>query len=152
MKEPNPIRMIGAGESDLYNSFSKSWLQLVFSNPKDVLQSKIMLTSQFFSWRLKSKSNQLYTKCLDISTNFNSRTSFVFFSSFMFIFFLISYVRRKSTRLVENLIVLAFYLLGFLSISIAFIGDNQRYLIPISLLTLMLLLLGGKQSSRSNTD
>jgi hypothetical protein len=53
---------------------------------------------------------------------------------------------------VENLIVLAFYLFGFLSISIAFIGDNQRYLIPISLLTLKLLLLGSKQSSRSSTD
>ena len=153
VKVPNPIRMIGAGESDLYNSFSKSWLQLVFSNPKDVLQSKIMLTSQFFlAGDSSPKATSYIQNVLTLPLTLTRELRLFSFLPFMFIFFLISYVRRKSTRLVENLIVLAFYLLGFLSISVAFIGDNQRYLIPISLLTLKLLLLGGKQSSRSNMD
>lgn len=153
VKEPNPIRMIGAGESDLYNSFLKSWLQLVFSNPKDVLQSKIMLTSQFFlAGDSSPKATSYIQDVLTFPLTLTRELRLFSFLPFMFLFFLISYLRRKSTRLVENLIVLAFYLFGFLSISIAFIGDNQRYLIPISLLTLKLLLLGGKQSSRLNTD
>ena len=153
VKELNPIRMIGAGESDLYNSFLKSWLQLVFSNPKDVLQSKIMLTSQFFLAGDSSPEATSYIQnVLTFPLTLTRELRLYSFLPFISLFFLISYVRRKSTRLVENLIVLAFYLFGFLSISIAFIGDNQRYLIPISLLTLKLLLLGGKQSSKSNMD
>ena len=153
VKEPNPIKMIGAGESDLYDSFLESWLQLVYSNPKDVLQSKIMLTSQFFlAGDSSPKATSYIQNVLTFPLTLTRELRLFSFLPFIFLFFLISYVRRKSTRIVDNLIVLAFYLFGFLSISIAFIGDNQRYLIPISLLTLKLLLLGGKQSSRLNTD
>jgi hypothetical protein len=153
VKEPNPIKMIGAGESDLYDLFLESWLRLIYSNPKDVLQSKIMLTSQFFlAGDSSPKATSYIQNVLTFPLTLTRELRLFSFLPFIFSFLLISYVRRKSTRLVENLIVLAFYLFGFLSISIAFIGDNQRYLIPISLLTLMLLLLGGKQSSRSNTD
>ena len=152
VKTQNPIKMIGVGESDLYDSFLKSWLALVFSNPKDVLQSKIMLTSQFFlAGDSSPKATSYLQNILTFPLTLTRELRLFSFLPFIFLFFLINYVRRKSTRLVENLIVLAFYLCGFLSISIAFIGDNQRYLIPISLLTLKLLLLGGKQSSRLNT-
>lgn len=153
VKEPSPIRMIGAGESALYDSFFESWLQLVSSNPKEVIQSKIMLTSQFFlAGDSRPKATSSLQNILTFPLTLTRELRLFSFLPFIFVFFLMCYVRRKSTRFVENLSVLGFYLIGFLSISIAFIGDNQRYLIPISLLTVMLLLLGRKSGSRLSTD
>jgi len=149
MSQPNPIKMIGAGESNLYDSFFESWLQLVSNNPKELVQSKLMLTSQFFlAGDSRPHSNSSLQGVLTLPLTLTREFRLFSFLPFMFIFSLVSFVRRRALWLVENLAILTFYLIGFLSISIAFVGDNQRYLIAITLLTLQLLLVSKDTDSR----
>ena len=59
------------------------------------------------------------------------------FSLFLFLF---TRLRRDSKSQIETLSIVVFYFVGTISVAVAFIGDNQRYLIPICLITTFLLI------------
>jgi hypothetical protein len=138
----NPLRMINPAEQKLYDMFSHNWIRLMLKYPKDYVQTKLMLSSQllFAGDSRGNYSNFIQNLLLTPLSILRDLRLFsvVPFSSLLIIF---TRFRRESKLRIETLAIQSFYLVGVFSIALAFIGDNQRYLIPICLLTSLLMII-----------
>lgn len=138
----SPIRMINPSENMLYETFSQGWIRLILNHPKDYVQTKIMLSSQLlFAGDSKGKETRFLNATL--MKPLNILRDLRLFSVLPFSFFLFFFTRRRrdSKSQIERLSIVVFYLVGTISVAVAFIGDNQRYLIPICLITTFLLII-----------
>jgi hypothetical protein len=137
--EPNPIRMILPSEQDTYVRFKEEWIKLILANPKQYVQTKLMLSSQLLLAGDSRGPQDHFLKDI-LSSPLNILRDLRLFSVLPFglLLLLINRIRRNSTSIMETISVQVFYFFGVFSIAVAFIGDNQRYLIPVSLLSALL--------------
>ena len=137
----NPIRMIEPSNEELYSSFLKKWLSLVAMNPAQYLQTKIMLSSQLLlAGDSRVTEDQFHKKLLLSPLTILRDLRLFSVLPFLLLILLSTWFWRKSLSKVEASAILMFYLFGVTSVAISFIGDNQRYLIPISIVTGLLTL------------
>lgn len=140
-KEINPIRMINPSEQEIYETFSREWIRLILQHPKDYVQTKLMLSSQLlFAGDSRGDQSNFFQNLL--MTPLSILRDLRLFSVLPFSLLLIIFtrIRRESKSKIETLSIQTFYLAGVFSVALAFIGDNQRYLIPICLLTSLLII------------
>ena len=141
-QKQSPIRLINPSEQQVYETFSRGWLDLIFKYPKDYVQTKLMLSSQLLLAGESRKNendilNALLVKPLNI---FRDLRIFSVLPFSLLLFFFTS-LRRESKSKIETLSITFFYFVGIFSVAIAFVGDNQRYMIPTCLITSLLLII-----------
>jgi hypothetical protein len=131
--------MILPSEQDTYVRFKEEWIKLILSNPKQYVQTKLMLSSQLLLAGDSRGPQDHFLKDI-LSSPLNILRDLRLFSVLPFglLLLLINRIRRNSTSIMETISVQVFYFFGVFSIAVAFIGDNQRYLIPVSLLAALL--------------
>jgi hypothetical protein len=133
--------MIEPSNEELYSSFLKKWLSLVAMNPAQYLQTKIMLSSQLLlAGDSRVTEDQFHKKLLLSPLTILRDLRLFSVLPFLILILLSTWFWRKSLSKVEASAILMFYLFGVTSVAISFIGDNQRYLIPISIVTGLLTL------------
>jgi len=129
------VRLIGVNEQTTYETIRKSWVSLLTSHPKDYIQIKVLLGSQ---WLLAGDSNLWRGSPLQIFlvSPLSIARELRLFSGLFVLAFLIGLAicnRRKSIYLG----LLTFYLSSLTLLTIAFTGDNHRYLLPFSIMSFL---------------
>jgi len=129
------VRLIGVNEQTSYEKVRSSWVRLLTSHPKDYVQMKILLGSQ---WLLAGDSNLWRGSPLQIflASPLSIARELRLFSGLFVLSILIGLTicnRKKSIYLC----LLVFYLSSLSLLTIAFTGDNQRYLLPFSIMSFL---------------
>ena len=145
------INMVKVGDIETYNKLRNGWSSLVTHQIPSYIQTKIMLGSQFL---LAGESPNFAHKSLRsiVVLPFETAKALRLFSALPILALLIALSslqrnRKESRRFI--LFVSLFYL-SFLVISIiAFIGDNQRYILPGSILVYLLIFLKSQRESHA---
>ena len=147
--EATAIKMIDPGQSFKYSNFQKDWVSLISSRIPSYVQTKLMLGSQFLlagesprfrpvTWKSILQSPLEISKMLRL---------YSVLPVLLLIFFLLLRSKPHSWYREFLLSVSAFYFI-FIAISIiAFIGDNQRYILPASIMVYLLTVLRNLESS-----
>ena len=131
------LRMVGVNEERTYENLRESWLGLLISQPFDYLQIKVFQFSQLFlagdSIRLVPDS---FIEIYLIPFELIKALRLLSFAPILILFSWLTFSPRFIAKLKLRRNIFMSYLLTILTITIAFIGDNQRY---ISWLALILL-------------
>lgn len=131
------LRVVGMNEENTYRTLRESWFNLLSTYPFDYLQIKVLQFSQFFfagdSIRLSPNSfRDIYL----IPYEMIKVLRLLSFAPMLIIFSWLTFSSRFHSQLMLRRSLLVCYVLTTTTITVAFIGDNQRY---ISWLALILL-------------
>ena len=127
---PSALKMISPKQEEIYGKFQRNWLDLIFSRLPTYLQTKIMLGSQFLLAGESPRPNMHNFSSL-LQLPLEVAKFFRLFSAFPVLILLLLLLLRGRVSNYQSTPVLAIsaFYLSFLAIStIAFIGDNQRYI------------------------
>lgn len=143
-KGENPVLvMVKAGDVNTYTALQSSWLNSILNQLPSYIQIKIMLGSQFF---LAGESPRIEFRTMKsiFQLPFEITKALRLYSAFpVFLLLIIAAFKGKKEPRDPGFIysITTFYSF-FLAISImAFIGDNQRYIFPGSVIVYLLTIL-----------
>jgi hypothetical protein len=145
-----PLRLIAVEDQKTYQSIRNSWLELIINYPQQYVQIKISQLSQLF---LAGDSTKL------VIEKFNQALLIPYelvkalrLFSFLPIFLLFSWMTFSSRVQISRAFRLAIYLSYLLTIglvTVAFAGDNQRYISWAAILFLFTYLISPKSENVS---
>ena len=147
--EAAAINMIDPGQNLKYSNFQRDWISLISSRIPSYLQTKLMLGSQFL---LAGESPRFrpvtWKSILQSPLEISKMVRLYSFLPILLLFLFLLLRSNPHSRYREFLLsVSAFYFI-FIAISIiAFIGDNQRYILPASIMVYLLTVLRNLESS-----
>jgi hypothetical protein len=153
--ESSAVRTLQIGETLSYSKFREAWFNLISSEPSSFVQAKLLLGSQLL---LAGESPKIRIKNIrqSLQLPFEILKAIRLFSiipSLILIFAFGVFLRRKNVIDYQIILgVLGFYLIAITLVIVAFIGDNQRYILPFTLISLLLLILGQENSSRKQVN
>lgn len=129
------VQLIDVNAEDTYQKIRSSWLDLLLTYPKDFIQIKFFLGSQ---WLLAGDSNLWRGSPLQVLllSPLSITRELRLFSGLFVLMLLIGlaiYKREKSLYVG----LLFFYISSLSLLTVAFTGDNQRYLVPFSMISLL---------------
>ena len=147
--EAAAIKMIDPGQSLKYSNFQRDWISLISSRIPSYVQTKLMLGSQFLLAGESPRFRPVTWKSI-LQSPFEISKMVRLYSVLpvlLLIFFLL--LRSKPhSRYREFLLSVSAFYFTFIAIStIAFIGDNQRYILPASIILYLLTVLRKLESS-----
>jgi len=131
------LRMIGVNDKDTYEAFRRSWLELLAFNPMDYLQIKVFQFSQLF---LAGDSIRIYPDTfkqlfLLPYESIKALRLLSFAPALLLISWLTFSSRFKAeVRIRRSLLITYLFSVGI--VTVAFIGDNQRYISWLAILIL----------------
>ena len=131
------LRMIGVHEKNTYEALRESWLELLASNPIDYLQIKVFQFSQLF---LAGDSIRVYPDTfkqffLLPYESIKALRLLSFAPTLLLISWLTFSSRFKAEVRIRRSLLIT-YLLSIGIVTVAFIGDNQRYISWLAMLIL----------------
>jgi hypothetical protein len=131
------LRMIPVGESSTYKQIRKSWIELITGKPIQYLQVKIFQVSQLFF--AGDSFTLLPSSFADIQLiPYELAKAFRIFS-FLPVLLLFSWITFSSRIQIDPRVrraILSTYVIAIGIVTVAFIGDNQRYISWLAMLLL----------------
>jgi len=131
------LRMIDVNEKSTYVSLRRSWLELLASNPMDYLQIKVFQFSQLF---LAGDSIRIYPDTFKqlflIPYESIKALRLLSFAPALLLISWLTFSSRFKAEVRIRRSLLITYLLSIGIVTVAFIGDNQRYISWLAILTL----------------
>jgi hypothetical protein len=143
------IRMITTNESNTYKSIRNSWIDLITSKPTQYLQIKIFQVSQLFL--AGDSSKKFPTNLREFLLLYYEIAKALRIFSFLPILLLFSWLTfsaRIQIDLRVRYAILSTYLLAIGTVTVAFVGDNQRYISWLAMLLLFAFLSAPRQLQR----
>lgn len=135
------IQLIGPSDGNIYKNFESNWIQLIKSNLPEYIQMKISLGSQFLlagessNLRINNFSNLLELPYV-IAKNARLYSALPMLLLLLIYSWRVKKYRNQSANVIIQSTLFYFF---FLAISVvAFIGDNQRYILFASVVVLFL--------------
>jgi hypothetical protein len=133
--ENAPLRLIKVNEESTYKAIRSAWLELIITQPQQYLQIKVFQFTQLF---FAGDSIQLIPEQLRQFPliPYEALKALRLFS-FLPIFLLFSWITFSSRHSINQFLCRSIYLSYLIAISlvtIAFTGDNQRYIAWLALL------------------
>lgn len=129
------LRMIASGDYNTYLAIRNSWLDLISSKPAQYLQLKFFQISQLF---LAGDSFELLTlnlrKIPTLPYEILKTLRLFSFLPILLLFSWMTYSYRTQVNPIIRYAILSTYLLTICAITVAFVGDNQRYISWLAML------------------
>lgn len=138
----SPIKTIKTTEEPLYIAFRHHWIDYIMSHPQTYIQTKIFLASQLiFAGDSPKISYKSIREILRLPYEFTRLFRlYSILPTLLILYFSLRGVRGSDISGHYPLILL-FYLFSVTLVVFAFIGDNQRYLVPFSIISFYFTLL-----------
>lgn len=131
------LRMIGVNEKSTYEVLRECWLELLASNPMDYLQIKVFQFSQLF---LAGDSIRIYPDTVKqlflIPYESIKALRLLSFAPALLLISWLTFSSRFRAEIRIRRSLLITYLLSIGIVTVAFIGDNQRYISWLAILIL----------------
>lgn len=146
------LRMIPVESEIQYREFKEAWKKITANNVQAYLQLKFILGSQFLfagdsiSFQLNSFRDFLN---LPLAIGKFLRLFSAFPICLLLIFWIIRKSRRQESRYSAAIVLLSYFLFLVLSV-IAFVGDNQRYILSGSIVVYLFILIQYSQETAKN--